>query len=260
MLSANTNDARSRTIIYQHTESTMKLLYVWISFCWHAQICCWGCLISKPKVGCLMLTQMAPRRCCQQVEHVRLGIPISTPLAVQQWDGIIAVNYAARKFGVRRGDRADATLKKCPQIKLVHVETISAESASVDGGGGDGGGGVDEASDAAVAGASRALRDKGACKVSLERFVCARCSQQYVERNTPCDIAWCPKVFRCILVTKTDSRSAKGQDGEVDVVVGLDQLGATEALVYWCIISAPKTGGNFVFPVLLIFLDHNATV
>lgn len=78
-----------------------------------------------------------------------MGIPTSTPLAVQQWDGIIAVNYSARKFGVKRGDRVETVLSKCPQIKLVHVETIGAESVA------------DE----------EAGPDKGACKVSLERYV-----------------------------------------------------------------------------------------
>lgn len=111
------------------------------------------------------------RHYCHQVEHVRLGIPTSTPLAVQQWDGIIAVNYSARKFGVKRGDRADATLKKCPHIRLVHVDTISADSAVADGSGGEGG----DKAGAATAGAAGARRDKGACKVSLERL-CARCS------------------------------------------------------------------------------------
>ena len=103
-----------------------------------------------------------------QVEHVRLGIPTSTPLAVQQWDGIIAVNYSARKFGVKRGDRAEGALSKCPQIKLVHVETISADSAldcGVDGG-------DEEAGAAAAGGPTGGTRhDKGACKVSLERYV-----------------------------------------------------------------------------------------
>lgn len=80
---------------------------------------------------------------------------MSTPLAVQQWDGLIAVNYEARKFGVKRGDRADAARQKCPQIVLVHVETINANP--VDGTG-------DEA------GQVGARPDKGASKVSLERW------------------------------------------------------------------------------------------
>lgn len=90
-----------------------------------------------------------------QVEHVRLGIPMSSPLAVQQWDGLIAVNYEARKFGVKRGDRTDAAKQKCPQIMLVHVETISVDPMHGTG---------DEA------GKVREPPDKSACKVSLERW------------------------------------------------------------------------------------------
>lgn len=37
-----------------------------------------------------------------QVEAKRLGIPPEVPLAVQQWQGIIAVNYPARAAGVKR--------------------------------------------------------------------------------------------------------------------------------------------------------------
>ena len=98
---------------------------------------------------------VVPARLDFQVEHVRLGIPMSTPLAVQQWDGLIAVNYEARKFGVKRGDRTDAAKQKCPQIMLVHVETISADPSH---GTGDEAGKVGE------------RPDKSACKVSLERW------------------------------------------------------------------------------------------
>ena len=37
-----------------------------------------------------------------QVEHERLKIPHDEPLAVQQWGSLLAVNYAARPFGVTR--------------------------------------------------------------------------------------------------------------------------------------------------------------
>ena len=37
-----------------------------------------------------------------QVEAKRLGIDGSVPLAVQQWSGLIAVNYPARHKGVKR--------------------------------------------------------------------------------------------------------------------------------------------------------------
>jgi nucleotidyltransferase/DNA polymerase involved in DNA repair len=37
-----------------------------------------------------------------QVEQTRLGIPVDEPLCVQQWSGLIAVNYAARAKGIKR--------------------------------------------------------------------------------------------------------------------------------------------------------------
>ena len=49
-----------------------------------------------------------------QVESIRLGLPSSTPLAVRQWDGLIAVNYAARTFGVSRFMRIEEAKEKCP--------------------------------------------------------------------------------------------------------------------------------------------------
>ena len=59
-----------------------------------------------------------------QVEHLRLGIPSHVPLAVQQWQGLIAVNYAAREKGVTRFMRIHEALKACPDLQLVHVKTI----------------------------------------------------------------------------------------------------------------------------------------
>ena len=45
-----------------------------------------------------------------QVEHRRLKVPLSQPLAVQQWEGLIAVNYAARAKGVTRHMRVQVRL------------------------------------------------------------------------------------------------------------------------------------------------------
>ena len=36
-----------------------------------------------------------------QCEHKRLNIKEDLPLAVRQWSGIVAVNYAARNKGVK---------------------------------------------------------------------------------------------------------------------------------------------------------------
>ncbi|KAJ5495368.1 hypothetical protein N7539_000484 [Penicillium diatomitis] len=59
-----------------------------------------------------------------QCEMVRLGTPRDTPLAVQQWGSLIAVNYAARPFGVTRMITAPEARKACPNIVLQHVATF----------------------------------------------------------------------------------------------------------------------------------------
>ncbi|KAH7361174.1 sister chromatid cohesion protein Eso1 [Pyrenochaeta sp. MPI-SDFR-AT-0127] len=58
-----------------------------------------------------------------QCETVRLGIDPSRPLAVQQWQGLIAINYAARAFGLNRHVTTTEALKQCPEIVLQHVAT-----------------------------------------------------------------------------------------------------------------------------------------
>ncbi|KDO33690.1 hypothetical protein SPRG_19302 [Saprolegnia parasitica CBS 223.65] len=63
-----------------------------------------------------------------QVEAVRLGIPDGEPVAVQQWGSLLAVNYAARPYGVSRSDYIADARKKCPHIHLPHVETIGEGS------------------------------------------------------------------------------------------------------------------------------------
>ena len=60
------------------------------------------------------------------------GIPRDVPLAVQQWQGLIAVNYAARAAGVKRHMRVPEALRACPGLRLVHVETLGEEGAAVD--------------------------------------------------------------------------------------------------------------------------------
>lgn len=56
-------------------------------------------------------------------EMVRLKVGPETPLVVLQWDSIIAVNYPARKFGISRMDKKKDALKRCPELKVVHVAT-----------------------------------------------------------------------------------------------------------------------------------------
>ena len=59
-----------------------------------------------------------------QVEHRRLNIEREKPLAVRQWEGLIAVNYPARAKGVGRFCNIEQAREKCPDLVLVHVETI----------------------------------------------------------------------------------------------------------------------------------------
>jgi DNA polymerase eta len=58
-----------------------------------------------------------------QCEMVRLGVADDQPLAVQQWQALIAVNYPARPFGVGRHITASEAKKLCPDIILQHVAT-----------------------------------------------------------------------------------------------------------------------------------------
>lgn len=58
-----------------------------------------------------------------QVEQVRLDISGDIPLAVQQWNGLLAINYAARKFGISRMETPAEAKIKCPELMLVHVPT-----------------------------------------------------------------------------------------------------------------------------------------
>ena len=54
----------------------------------------------------------------------RCGIPTDVPCAVQQWEGLIAINYPARSAGITRHMRAPEARVKCPELQCVHVETI----------------------------------------------------------------------------------------------------------------------------------------
>ncbi|KAL8451701.1 hypothetical protein Emed_001863 [Eimeria media] len=82
--------------------------------------------------------RVAPRNCvpvfCHvdldcfycQVEQRRLGVSSDQPLAVQQWESLIAVNYPARACSIRRGEKVKRALALCPDLKLVHVETLDS--------------------------------------------------------------------------------------------------------------------------------------
>ena len=91
-----------------------------------------------------------------QVEHKRLNIDRSLPLAVRQWAGLIAVNYPAKALGIKRFHDIAEAKEICPSIKLVHVETIGKRR----GPGADGGeGSIGEVNP-----------DKATSKASLARY------------------------------------------------------------------------------------------
>jgi DNA polymerase eta len=54
---------------------------------------------------------------------VRLGVAEDQPLAVQQWQGLIAINYPARRFGLSRHVVITEAKKLCPQLIMQHVAT-----------------------------------------------------------------------------------------------------------------------------------------
>ena len=58
-----------------------------------------------------------------QCEMVRLGVAEDQPLAVQQWQGLIAINYPARAFGLNRHVVITEAKKLCPQLIMQHVAT-----------------------------------------------------------------------------------------------------------------------------------------
>jgi DNA polymerase eta len=58
-----------------------------------------------------------------QCEMVRLGVADTQPLAVQQWQGLIAINYPARAFGLSRHVTITEAKQKCPEIVVQHVAT-----------------------------------------------------------------------------------------------------------------------------------------
>nr|ODO02270.1 DNA polymerase eta subunit [Cryptococcus depauperatus CBS 7855] len=58
-----------------------------------------------------------------QFEQVRLGIAEDVPLICAQWQSIIAVNYPARKYGIKRFTTIEDAKKMCPHLVVQHVAT-----------------------------------------------------------------------------------------------------------------------------------------
>ena len=58
-----------------------------------------------------------------QCETIRLDLPEEQPLAVQQWGGLIAVNYPARSAGCTRFIDMQEAKRLCPDLIFQHVAT-----------------------------------------------------------------------------------------------------------------------------------------
>lgn len=56
-----------------------------------------------------------------QVETIRMGLTEDVPVVCQQWKAIIAVSYAARKFGINRMDTVESARAKCPNLVCAHA-------------------------------------------------------------------------------------------------------------------------------------------
>jgi len=59
-----------------------------------------------------------------QCLSVRYKLDPQEPLGCRQWSSLIAVNYPAREFGIKRGMNADEARKLCPRIHMPHVATF----------------------------------------------------------------------------------------------------------------------------------------
>eukprot|EP00037_Helgoeca_nana_P009816 m.86143 g.86143 ORF g.86143 m.86143 type:complete len:571 (+) comp19821_c0_seq3:201-1913(+) len=63
-----------------------------------------------------------------QVEQRRLGLPPETPLCVTQWGVLLAANYNARPFGVKKGMAEADAIKLCHGLTCVEVEKVSVDT------------------------------------------------------------------------------------------------------------------------------------
>ncbi|KAM9926374.1 hypothetical protein OXX80_010595 [Metschnikowia pulcherrima] len=56
-----------------------------------------------------------------QCEQVRLGCTLEDPVVCCQWSSLIAVSYAARKYGIGRMDTLQSAKDKCPGLVVGHA-------------------------------------------------------------------------------------------------------------------------------------------
>lgn len=96
-----------------------------------------------------------------QVEIVRLNLPVTAPLVVVQWGSVLAVSYAARVYGIKRGDNVTDVRRKSGTelVHVVSVETIGPTSTQTV---------VPDTSGTELAEKARGLKESE--KVSLSRY------------------------------------------------------------------------------------------
>ena len=86
----------------------------------HALSYMWTLMPSTPKWNVRV-----PWECAKPLAHTtrtctdaRVCVPRSQPLAVQQWTGLIAVNYPARAAGIGRLDTATSAKARCAEVHV----------------------------------------------------------------------------------------------------------------------------------------------
>lgn len=55
----------------------------------------------------------------------RLGVPREVPFVTVQWQGILAISYSARKYGIGRHDTLESAKERCPHLSSQHVATYA---------------------------------------------------------------------------------------------------------------------------------------
>ncbi|ODV87135.1 hypothetical protein CANARDRAFT_187766, partial [[Candida] arabinofermentans NRRL YB-2248] len=56
-----------------------------------------------------------------QYEQLRLGLTSEDPVVCLQWQSLVAVSYAARKYGIGRMDTLQSAKEKCPNLIVAHT-------------------------------------------------------------------------------------------------------------------------------------------
>ena len=125
------------------------------------------------------------------VERERLKIPPTTPLAVQQWNSLIAVDYNCRSKGVKRGMLADEAKKLIPELRCVHVRLLGEKDEEANHAKSD----KDKKSEDCTNDES-AKADRGKQKVSLSRYRTASFQVMNVFKDLSIQATYCYGLHR----------------------------------------------------------------